>query len=679
VGVIGQTKRYAPAGNGLVGTVAAGALAGGFVSSGVGAALAFYRGGVLDGVGWNLALLGYSTSVGLVAGALCGLLIGIPLFALLLLWPSSSLLRRVGELVTLLAITFLTVRGLLSGASYPEPPSWTPVGLGLLALTSGLLWFAGGEPFRRRWERLAPIAIGVAALAVAGPAIFVRSVPRMTGAIAPKPAAAPGAVSPRLHRASVELPAGESTPPFPRARNLLLIVIDTLRADHLSCYGYARATSPRIDQLAIEGIRFERSLAQKGRTSPSVATILSGTYPHTHGLLDIRSVLPDGVLTLAEILGPRGWRTAGMITNANLSHIFNFQQGFDDYVELGNADLHATADTLTNEAIPWLEEHRGEPFFLYLHYVDPHAPYIPPDAYKDRFAGDALYGRYRHLKPPLGSNSMGAIDPHAVIENGSRDVDLYVARYDAEIAFTDAEVGRVLDAVDALGLREDTLVVLTADHGESMAENYVFFAHGKTPYDNSLRVPLIVRYPPAVGSPRVVETAVETTDIAPTVIAALGLPRSPTFEGKNLWPLMLGAEGSPSRRVFAEEGATLRKLARVVSDERHKLIYNPTGVDLPRTAFQPATLLTRKGLRRLWWAAHDGPGAHELWEYYDLQADPGETRNLYRRRPKVVASLQEDLARWTASAPPDRSPNRLALEDISIDQLKQLEALGYVK
>ncbi len=246
-----------------------------------------------------------------------------------------------------------------------------------------------------------------------------------------------------------------------------------------------------------------------------------------------------------------------------------------------------------------------------------------------------------------------------MIENDSRDVDLYIARYDEEIAFTDAEIGRLLDAVDRLGLRDDTLVILTADHGESMAEHLIFFTHGKAPYDTALRIPLIVRYPKAITGPRVVETVVETTDLAPTILEAVGVSRSPTYEGQSLWPLLLGESGAPaSRTVFAEEGPTVDLLSLVVSDERHKLIFNPRGAALPGSAFRPQSLLTRKGLQRPCWAAHEGPGANEAWELYDLVADPGETRNPFLDRPDLVAALEPPLARWEASAPPSGSGSR---------------------
>lgn len=655
----------------VAGTVAAGALAGGVVSLGTGAILGFYQGGILDGLGWNLLLAGYAVALGVAVGALVGLGLALVFSWFALAWPVAAAPRRALELAAIFLATGACGRGLIAGASFPKLPNWIVAGLAGLAFAAAAAWFAGGPALRTRARRLAPPAAALALAGVALAALFPAA-PRRPGAAAAPP---PGTLS-----ATPTSTAAETPPSFPVARNVLLIVIDTLRADHLSSYGYARATSPRIDAFAREGVRFARTLAQKGRTSPSVATITTGTYPHTHGLLDVRSVLPDEALTLPEILGPRGWRTGGIITNANLSHVFNFQQGFEDYVELGNGELHATADEVTDTAIPWLERHGGEPFFLYLHYVDPHAPYIPPTPYRDRFVGDALYGRHKDLRPPLGSTAFGQINAPVVIEHGSRNVDLYIARYDEEIAFTDAEIGRLLDAVDRLGLRDDTLVILTADHGESMTEHLIFFAHGKAPYDTALRIPLIVRYPKAITGPRVVETAVETTDLAPTILAAVGVPRSPTYEGQSLWPLLLGEEDAPtSRHVFAEEGSTVDSLSLVASDERHKLIFNPRGATRPGGAFRPSSLLTRKGVQRLWWAAHEGPGANEAWELYDVVADPGETKNLYRSRPDLVARLEPPLARWKASAPASRHPKRLALEDITIDQIKQLEALGYVK
>jgi arylsulfatase A-like enzyme len=466
---------------------------------------------------------------------------------------------------------------------------------------------------------------------------------------------------------------------FPAPRNVILIVIDTLRADHLSCYGYPRKTSPHIDRLAAEGALFEYAIVQKPSTSPSVATILSGTYPFTHGIYTVRDWLPDKVLTLPEILRTRGMRTGGVVTNVNLSRAFNFQQGFDDYFEVGTTEGPSDSAPATKAALDWIDQVKDGPFFLYLHYLDPHAPYTPPPPFRGTFAGDAWSDLYHGPEPPIGPTYLGEIHKESVIENGSRDVDLYVQRYDEEILYVDSAIGRLFERLRVLGLDESTLVMLTSDHGESLGEHKFFFGHGHVPFEDNVRVPLIVWYPPGVAGGQRVGTIVESVSIVPTVLDALRVDYPVKFEGPSLWRHLPPGAPDGDAVAFIEVRKTKDTLMNSIRTPRWKLIHNPAGIDLARDPLRVRTLLDARRLERLWWAAHDGPAVKRVWELYDLQADPGELHDLARERPEVARALWEPLAAWIALGPAERVSRRVKLEDLSPAEVETLRSLGYVR
>lgn len=466
---------------------------------------------------------------------------------------------------------------------------------------------------------------------------------------------------------------------FAAPRNVILVVIDTLRADHLSCYGYPRATSPNLDRIAAEGVLFEHAIVSKPSTSPSVATILSGTYPYTHGIYTVREWLPDEVLTLPEMLRARGMRTGGVVTNVNLSRAFNFQQGFDDYLEVGTTEGPSDSAPATKAALDWIDRVRDEPFFLYLHYLDPHAPYTPPPPFRGTFDGDPWSDLYHGPEPPIGPTYLGEIHKESVIENGSRDVDLYVQRYDEEILYVDSAIGRLFERLRVLGLDESTLVVLTSDHGESLGEHKFFFGHGHVPFEDNVRVPLILWYPPGLPGGQRVGTIVESVSIVPTVLDALRIDFPRRFEGPSLWRHLPPGAPDPDAVAFIEVRKTKETLMNSIRTPRWKLIHNPAGIDLARDPLRARTLLDEDRLKRLWWAAHDGPAVKRIWELYDLQADPGEVHDVARARPEVARALWTPLAAWIALGPAERVSRRVRLEDLAPAEVEALRSLGYVR
>jgi arylsulfatase A-like enzyme len=649
----------------LVAAISTG-LAGGLV---LGALLATSGGGVVAGAGRKALLVLNTAAVqGLALGLLC-LVAGVAGAVVVRALGVGAAARRVETVVGPVALFLVgayAVDRWLSELLPAAPRPWT----GLLAgvVLGGMVHLA------RRWlDR----ARGVAFPLLAGCALLVVVVGAAWGR-SPAPPATAGPVTAAEAR-TAENPSEPATPPtFPRPRNVVFIVIDTLRADRLSCYGYPQPTSPRLDRLAAEGVRFEHAIVQKSKTSPSVASLLTGTYPHTHGIVTSSSWLPDEAVTLPEILDDAGWTTAAFVANSGVSATFNFHQGFRTHVQVKKREGGNHAERVSRHVLPWLEENHAEPFFLYVHYIDPHSPYDPPEPFRGRFTGDDLYAPFRDVRLPIGETFTRMIFEKAVIDDGATELALYLARYDEEIAYVDAEVGRLLATLKELGREEDTLVVFTSDHGESLYEHEIYFNHGLYAYEDNIRVPLVLRYPPALESGRVEEDVVESIDLMPTILEMLGLPPHPEVEGQSLVALLLGAGDARPRSAFAEGGYDKENLIRAIRTRNWKLIFNPKGADLHADPFRARILLSPTRTRTLLNAVHGGPGSTARWELYDVSEDPAEEVNLVERRPEVFASLQRDLEAWMALAPAERNPRVIDPGDLPEDVLEELRALGYI-
>ena len=315
----------------------------------------------------------------------------------------------------------------------------------------------------------------------------------------------------------------------PARPNVLLVTIDTLRADRLGCYGARDATTPVLDALAGRGVRFETAVAAVPLTGPSHATILSGLTPVHHGVRDNGAyVLPDSVPTLAEAFRAAGYRTAGFVSGFPVDRRFGFARGFDHYDdrlphsdELGWGEyVERRADRTTAVVREWLEGRRGEPWFAWVHYFDPHGPYDPPPAWASRFPG----------RP-----------------------------YDGEVAFVDEQLGVLLRALEQSGPLARTLVLVTGDHGESLGEHGED-THGVFVYDSTLLVPLILAGPgvPAGHESRVVARLV---DVTPTLLDLAGLRPLGVSDGRSLRPA-LGGRAMPDEPAYVESLYVQHQLGR---------------------------------------------------------------------------------------------------------------------
>jgi arylsulfatase A-like enzyme len=413
----------------------------------------------------------------------------------------------------------------------------------------------------------------------------------------------------------------ESTRRRPGPPNVLLITLDTTRADALGAYGQARPTSPAIDRLARTGIVFDSALTASPETLPSHATILTGKYPFDHGVRsNVGHRLDKGNETLAERLRAHGYRTGAEVASSVLQKATQIDQGFESFrgaesegVELQKRGVKGdsgeeetsyvrTGSDITRQGLDFLRAHRSEPFFLWLHYFDPHSPYLAPLEYQAKIPDSA---------------------------------------YHAEVASVDAQVGRIIHELEHLGIADDTLVVLTADHGEGLYEHDEP-THAFLVYDTTMRVPLILWGWKGLPGARKVDSVVRTADVLPTILDLLDLPTPDGLRGDSLGPLLSGETTDSERSAYGE------------------------ATSFVRTFGVPPIRFLREGR---WKYIHKANP-----ELYDVMADPSETENLAERKPEIVARLRKQLVALVAEARP------AATDSVSVDDAtaRQLQALGYV-
>ncbi len=403
--------------------------------------------------------------------------------------------------------------------------------------------------------------------------------------------------------------------------NVLLITVDTLRADHLGAYGYPVPTSPRIDELARGGVRCEAVMATAPETAPATASLLTGLYQPGHRVVENRASLPADVTTLAEHLRARGYTTAGFVGNELVGDGFGFAQGFDVFEIFGHDEtLHSDANGAAM-AEAWLREAPASPWHLWLHLMDPHGPYAADHEWETRTDyPEDWFGTDAPLPVGRGNIGLGSIPRYQFVEGRTR-LSSYVRRYDGEINFTDGQIGRLLDVVRELGMGERTLIVVTADHGESLTERTEYLQHGWFVYQTTLHVPLVISWPGTLPAGRVVAQSMSGVDLTPTLLALVGDPVS-GLEGTSVRDQLL-TDG-----VVAADHVALAVGARTnhpfaVRKGRWKLVHT-------RGAGPPVPA-SRVMLRPF--------DVAERYELYDLATDPGETTNRLARDPAQAATL----------------------------------------
>ena len=453
--------------------------------------------------------------------------------------------------------------------------------------------------------------------------------------------------------------------------NVLLISVDSLRADHLGCYGYERETSPSIDALAREGTLFERVRSSTSWTLPSHASLFTALPDSVHGCDRNSRILAGDRTTLAETLAAAGYATAGFWSGPYLHPRFGLAQGFEHYQSCASYETYSQddlragrtsragaaptgqlrADALSHEDITsprlvdafstWLDGRDERPFFAFVHMWDVHYDYIPPSPFDEMFDPD--------YEGSIDGRNLGSNKELRERELAPRDLEHLVALYDGEIAWTDRHIGRILEHLDELELAESTLVVLTADHGEEFFEHGKF-GHKKTLFDESIRIPLVVRYPKTVPANRRVRAEAAIVDVAPTILELADVRGLDHTLGSSLVGLLDGAGTGVPRVTYSE-------LYR-----RHRQDY--------LVSAQSAD----------WKLVFDRRNGEPLG-LWNLSADPGEQSDLLQSDARLRGEAERALREFEARCEELREHHPKAREEargMPSDLEEQLRSLGYI-
>ncbi len=450
-----------------------------------------------------------------------------------------------------------------------------------------------------------------------------------------------------IHMPALEAPAPVAAPPVASSRpNVVVYVIDTLRADHLGCYGYQRPTSPEIDRFAAQAIRWREGRAQSSWTRPAMTTILTGLAPITHGVQETYDRLAESIPLVSEFFGRAGWQTAFFTSNGNVTAHLGFARGWSFFKYFAERrrtpELQVQSEEMTPHVLDWLE-HRdpAQPFLLVVHTTDPHHPYTPQRKFR------------KLLAPAVRDRILGTREdiyrlPVLSAAEVARHRPALMALYDAEIAGNDASFGKLMNYLDRSGLRNSTAVLLLSDHGEEFHE-HGGWTHGLSLYEEQLRVPFILRLPGGAGAGTVAPSdPAEQIDVVPTLLSLAGLPVPPNLPGRDV----VAALAAPEREAGVRPSfAWLRKSDQAidaVTRSQWKLLVN----------VRANIALRRRPL-----------------ELYALGSDPGEQNDLARARPLRRAWLEGHLAAAWA-----RLRTLLPTERAELDPELEanLRALGYL-
>lgn len=403
---------------------------------------------------------------------------------------------------------------------------------------------------------------------------------------------------------------------------VIVILMDAVRPDHLSCYGYERQTSPRIDAIAEAGVLFEDAVAQAPWTLPSVATIESSTFPSQHGAHRVggRNIaMENQQVTFVEILAREGFKTCALSTAKIFVPGLGLSQGFNESYIVGRNPVvleKVAAAELTDAAVTWMRQHKGDRCFLFIHHYDTHYPYKASEDCTGRF-NPGYEGPYRTR---FGDSSLRILKSaragrlNEAVDLTPADVEQIKTLYDCEIIRTDKAIGRFVDSLEAWGCLEKSMIIISADHGEEFLERGSL-DHGQTIYEESIRVPLVVHCPRVGAAATRIGHQVGLIDLGPTILETLGIEIPATFEGRSFLDLMTGGPAPPQHELrpcglpvscLVSEAIAHRPEKKAIRCPPWKLVYDP---------FFGAT------------------------ELYNLVEDPAETSNLIDRETETAANL----------------------------------------
>jgi arylsulfatase A-like enzyme len=441
--------------------------------------------------------------------------------------------------------------------------------------------------------------------------------------------------------------------------NIIFIIADAVRARNLTCYGYPKPTSTSIEKWAKQGVLFENAFSCTSATDSSLTSIFSGKYPVSHGIIshgdqistrEIRELRATGTTFLPEMAKQWGYVTIAVDWLGRWH-----KRGYDWYNGVSNQDSilakirskvpnslgqitrqlmyrfniskaintnKKDAEAVTNQAIDLIRKHRNQKFFLFIHYWDAHTPYNPPKGWAEKFYTEKSgYPKIEALLNEIRNPEWRRYLKRSI--GNAKTAAEVIAKYDAAIAFMDHQVGRLTEFIDEQGLSNETLIVLTSDHGESLTEHGIYFAHHGL-YDVNVHVPLIMTYPGVFPKGKRIDCLIQHVDILPTILHILGDNGQPTIDGKSLIPVIMGEVEQICSAVLLEEAYTQRK--RAIRTENFKYIY---------------ALSKTKAVCR-----HCGKMHGDLEELYDLNNDPEEIRNIAEDDFATKETLRSQLLNW---------------------------------
>ncbi len=434
------------------------------------------------------------------------------------------------------------------------------------------------------------------------------------------------------------------------ARNVIVLLIDTLRASKLSIYNpKTRVKTPALDAFAAEGVVFERPQSPENWTKPSVASVLTSLHPATHNTKEDASKLPKSALMLSEVYQKAGFETASFIANGYVSNAFGFDQGWDHYTNYIRERRNTNASNVFGEAASWIEKNKGKRFFAYIQTIDPHVPYDPPDKFLKMYDPAPYKGQVQNRRTHLMlDEAKKNPKKHSFTK---RDRARIEALHDGEISYHDEHFGRFLVKLQELGLDDNTLVVITSDHGEEFQE-HGSWGHGHSVYQELLGVPLLFRWPGVIPAGARVGPVVSTTDIAPTVLEATGVPIPQEFEGHSLMGFIRGDWPMGPYVAFSD----FLDHRRVIRGGDWKLII-------------------RGNLSQVIFDLQNDP-----WEQKELDGRANPIAQRYLRTLHGQFLGARDRGKWLAATAGRSAAKRLSQEkqQMTPELCRQLVALGYI-
>lgn len=442
--------------------------------------------------------------------------------------------------------------------------------------------------------------------------------------------------------------------------NVVLIVVDALRPDHLGINRYPRDTSPNIDTIAKNGISFSNAITAIPSSDPSISSILTGMYPHSHGLrLMHRQKLDSNITTLPEILKDHGYKTIGYNLDSMEGGI---KDHFDDFSllrwRIENKIMRTMkkmvswksqtkpAEELTKIAKKQIRKYKDKPFFMYLHYSDLHWPYNPPKPYGEIFDPD-YKGNH------IFNGETSKISRGEMIFNNSlpkEEIHHAIAHYDGSIKFVDTQIEDLRSHLEKLQLKDKTMFIITADHGESLGEHNLHFEHSLCLYEEGIRIPLIIDVPELPC--KKITTQVQTIDIMPTILDVLDIPLIDNIDGKSLVPIING-EKDDRKYLFAENGDLTFK-------ENNRSFY---------PGIEGKWRMIRSSEWKLIFIPHP---KNDIYELYNLKEDPNEKTNLIHKEKVIAENLKKELFDWMKDEKEEET-------DPTEKSKKLLRKLGYME